>query len=196
MTHERVYAVTGSVAAAAHPITLAEAGLRERDDLQEWVIAHSEILGPDVLVLTFEFDRWQDAAGSRQLDRFDVLGMDPDGRLVVVELKRDRAPDTVEMQAIKYAALASRFTEDDLVDAHARFLARDGGSVDADRARASIQNHAGDLDPDLLQDPRIVLVAGRFPPVVTSTVHWLKERGVSIPRSSPSRHTGYMATRP
>jgi RecB family endonuclease NucS len=39
-------------------------------------------------------------------DRLDVLGLDRGGRLVVVELQRDRAPDTVTMQAINYAATA------------------------------------------------------------------------------------------
>ena len=56
---ERLFTVTGSQAEAAAPITLADAGLRERDDLQEWVLAHPEILGPDVMIVTFEFDRWR-----------------------------------------------------------------------------------------------------------------------------------------
>jgi len=101
---------------------LAEAGLRERADLQEWVVAHPEILGPDVLIVTFEFDRWMASGGDRERDRLDVLGIGTDGRLVVAELKRDRAHDTVEMQAIKYAAMTSRFTEDTVVEQHARFM--------------------------------------------------------------------------
>jgi hypothetical protein len=40
-------------------------------------------------------------------DRLDILGFHISGELVVAELKRDRAPDTVEMQAIKYAAMVS-----------------------------------------------------------------------------------------
>jgi hypothetical protein len=61
-------------------------------------------------------------AGARSARR---LGIDGDGRLVVAELKRDQAPDTVEMQAIKYAAGASRFTEDTLVEQFALFRARE-----------------------------------------------------------------------
>ena len=177
---ERVFTVTGSAATPAQPITLAEAGLRERSDLQEWVLAHPEILGAGVLVVTFEFDRWQGSGGARERDRLDVLGLGADGRLIVAELKRDRAPDTVEMQAIKYAAMASRFTEDTLVEQHARFLARDGAMVDQDAARQGLIDHAGDLDPELLRRPRIVLVAGSFPPVVTAAVVWLQEMGVDL----------------
>src|SRR6266536_4767197 len=83
------------------------------------------------------------------------------------------------MQAIKYAAMASRFTEDTVVE-HARFLSRDGAVVDQDTARQRLLEHAGDLDPEQLRRPRIVLVAGSFPPVVTATVVWLSEMGVDL----------------
>ncbi|QXC60785.1 MGMT family protein [Aquihabitans sp. G128] len=176
-----MYTVDGATAVPATPISLSDAGLRERDDLQEWVIAHPEILGPDVLVITFEYDRWRSSTGDRERDRLDVLGIDRDGRLVVAELKRDKAPETVEMQAIKYAALASRFTEDDLVEQLARSLRqRTGSAVEEDEARATLLDWVVELDAEVLSQPRIVLVAGSFPPVVTSTVHWLNQMGVHI----------------
>jgi hypothetical protein len=176
---ERLFTVSGSAAIPAVPITLAEAGLKERTDLQEWVIEHPDILGPDILVVTFEFDHWQSTAG-RERDRLDVLGIDTAGRLVVAELKRDRAPDTVEMQAIKYAAMTSRFTEETLVDHYLQFLRRKDSSVTVEAARQQLIEHAGDLDPEELRQPRIVLVAGAFPPVVTATAVWLKEMGLDI----------------
>lgn len=177
---ERVFTVAGSVATPAVPIGLADAGLRERSDLQEWVLAHPEILGPDVLVVAFEFDRWRTSSGERERDRLDVLGIDSDGRLVVAELKRDRAPDTVEMQAIKYAAMASRFTDETVVEQYARLLGRNGDVVAEDAARQRLIEHAGDLDPEQLRRPRIVLVAGSFPPVVTATAVWLSEMGLDL----------------
>lgn len=177
---ERLYTVTGSSAAPAVPVTLAEAGLREPSDLQEWVLAHPEILGPDILIVAFEFDRWWASGGDRERDRLDVLGIATDGRLVVAELKRDRAPDTVEMQAIKYAAMASRFTEDALVDQYTSFLQRSHPEATAETARQQLIEHAGDLDPEQLRRPRIVLVAGSYPPVVTATTVWLTEMGLDI----------------
>jgi hypothetical protein len=81
---------------------------------------------------------------------------------VVAELKRDRAPDTVEMQAIKYAAMASRFTEDSLVEQHARLLSRDGTEVDQDTARQRLIEHAGDLDPEQLRRQGSCSSRGRF----------------------------------
>jgi alkylated DNA nucleotide flippase Atl1 len=177
---ELVFTVDGSEATPSTPITLAEAGLRERQDLQEWVIAHPEILGTDVLIVTFEFGRWWASDGSRERDRLDVLGIDTDGRLVVVELKRDKAPDTVEMQAIKYASMASRFTEETLVDQFATFRARGGEPRDEDSAREDLLAHVGELDPEQLRQPRIILVAGSFPPVVTASAVWMSEMGIDI----------------
>jgi hypothetical protein len=120
---ELVFTVEGNKALAAQSISLADAGLKEREHLQEWVLAHPHILGQDVLVVTSEFDRWTSRGGAER-DRLDILGLDSEGRLVVAELKRDVAPDTVEMQAIKYAAMASRFDIDALADAYREFHGR------------------------------------------------------------------------
>ena len=65
--------MSGSAATPAVPISLSDAGLKERSDLQKWVIAHPEILGQDVLVVAFEFDRWRTSGGDRERDRLDVL---------------------------------------------------------------------------------------------------------------------------
>ncbi|MEZ5219789.1 MAG: hypothetical protein R2715_25160, partial [Ilumatobacteraceae bacterium] len=160
---------------------LAAAGLTERSDLQEWVLRHPEILGDGVRIVTFEFDRWRTASGAPERDRLDVLGLDRDGTLVVGELKRDAAPDTVEMQAIKYAAMTSRFTVESLATAHARFLSRDGDAVSAAEALELLNVHTSfGIDPVALRRPRIVLVAGSFPSIVTATAVWLTEMGVSF----------------
>ena len=109
MPEDLVFTVQPGVARRAQSISLAEAGLRERADLQEWVRKSPEILGSGIRIVTFEFGAWQ-ARDGHASDRLDLLGLDDDGRLVVAELKRGPASDTVEMQAIKYAAFASRFT--------------------------------------------------------------------------------------
>jgi hypothetical protein len=177
---ELVFTVEGAGAVRAVPTTLAEAGLRERTDLQEWILAHPEILGADVMIVAFEFDRWQSAGAERERDRLDVLGIDSNGRLIVAELKRDRAPDAAQMQAVKYAAMASRFTEETLVEQYTRFRNRIGDPIDEDEARAELVAHAGELDAEQLRRPRIVLVAGSFPPPVTASAVWLTEMCLDI----------------
>ncbi len=181
MPDEHVFTVAGSTATPAQPITLAEAGLTERSHLQEWTTAHPHILGEGVMVVTLEFDRWRTAAGAPERDRLDVLGLDRNGRLVVAELKRDIAPDTVEMQALKYAALASRFTPETLATEHAKYLSRRGQPTDEEAALDLLESHsANGLLPENLAKPRIVLLASSFPPVVTATAVWLSEMSLDI----------------
>lgn len=159
----------------------ADAGIREREHLQEWVISNPEIMGHDVLVVTMEFDRWISAGGSTQQDRLDILGLDRAGRLVVSELKRGRAPDTVQMQALNYAAMASRFSLDLLASAHAKYLERRGEvGVSPPDALARLQDWAPELSDDTLGSPRIIMLASDFPPSVTATAVFLHENGISI----------------
>ncbi|MFI7357303.1 hypothetical protein ACIBTP_25620 [Streptomyces avidinii] len=96
---DHLFTVDGGSAAPVSATTLAAEGLFERQHLQEWVIAHPQVLGESVLVITSEFDRWADTDGVPERDRLDVLGLDATGRLVVVELKRGTADRDVHLQA-------------------------------------------------------------------------------------------------
>jgi alkylated DNA nucleotide flippase Atl1 len=170
----QLFSVAQSSAQALAPTTLTAVGLQERAHLQEWLLAHPTVLGDDVMVITSEYDKWVATDGAKAAKRLDILGLDRSGRLVVVELKRDDAPSDVHLQAITYAALVSRFTLQSLAEVLAAFRSKRGKPTDAAEARTLIEEHVGgDLDPDLLHSPRIVLVAGRFPREVTHTVVWL-----------------------
>lgn len=176
MNGEMVFTVNGAVAVAATPISLANAGLKERQHLQEWVIAHPAVLGPDVKIVAFEFGSWTGHGGDKEKDRLDVLALDGEGRLIVVELKRDKAPDTVEMQALKYAALVSRFTRDDLDKVHARYLSKQAGApVTVEAAAAELDSWA-DITEEALRRPSIILMASEFPLPVTATVVFLHQQ--------------------
>lgn len=169
----------GATAEAVPQTSLAIAGLMERQHLQEWVVAHPTILGRGVMIVAIEYDGWV-VGGGAQRDRLDVLGLDADGRLIVAELKRGVAPDTVEMQAVKYAAMASRFDLGTLAAAHATFRSRRGTATTIDQAAEILQTHAETLSAETFGDPRVVVIAQGFSPVVISSVVWLAQRGVSI----------------
>ncbi|MEU5565489.1 endonuclease NucS domain-containing protein [Micromonospora musae] len=177
MAEELLFTVDGATAVPAGRISLAEAGLLERQHLQQWVIDHPELIGAGVKVVTFEYGKWVSAGGTATADRLDVLGLDRTGRLVVVELKRDRAPDTVTMQAINYAAMVRRFSLDILADAHAAHL---GGSTTAEEALVQLMEWAEGVSDETLSPPRIVLMAADFGPTVTNTALFLYEAGIDI----------------
>jgi hypothetical protein len=173
---EQVFTVSNAIAIAAKPIGLADAGLKEREHLQEWVIANPQLLGPGVKIVAFEFGNWIGHTGEKEKDRLDVLALADEGHLIVVELKRDKAPDTVAMQALKYAALVSRFTRDDLDKVHAKFLSKQTGQpVTAEQAATELDAWT-QVTEESLRGPRVILMASEFPKIVTATVVYLHQQ--------------------
>jgi hypothetical protein len=155
-------------------ISLADIGIRERRDLQRWIEDHPEIVEPDLLTVTTEFDQWQ-IAERRVADRLDVLFLDSDGRLLLAELKRGEAPDTTDLQSIKYAAYCDQLSVADIVDVYAGYH-----GVSVDDARTTIVDHAPALTDRELGPIRVRIVAGSFGPSVTHVVMWLRDLRLDI----------------
>jgi RecB family endonuclease NucS len=87
---EMLLTVNADKATPVDRVDLSDLDLREREHLQEWILANPAVLGPNVEIIASEYGRWQTAGGVPVLDRLDILAVDPDGRLVVAELKRGR----------------------------------------------------------------------------------------------------------
>src|SRR6266511_2447660 len=151
---------------------LTAAGLRERGDLQRWISHHPEIVGQGLLLITSEFDQWE-IRDHKVPDRLDVLFLDSEGSPVVAELKRDKAADTTELQALKYAAYCSQLTLDEIVEEYARFH-----QADQDEARDRLLSHAPALSEGELGPVKVRLVAGSFGLAVTSVVLWLRDHNI------------------
>ena len=161
----------------------------ERHDLQEWLIEEPRVLGEDLLIVSSEY---QDFVRTR--DRLDVLALDPSGKLVVVELKRDRADETTDLQAIKYASYCATLTARDIQEDYRTFHQKRG---DEDLTPEEVgERFIAFLDEpdeplttteegwakfDLDDRPRILLAAGEFGTEITSPVVWLiEEYGMEI----------------
>jgi len=167
---------------------LSELGLRERDDLQEWVIDEPRILDEELLIITSEYAGFEET-----LDRLDVLALDRSGKLVVVELKRDRADQTTDLQALKYASFCSTLTAEDIQQLYREFhkdstegdLTREDvgkrftNFIDTDEAVTIADSGLAEFDLD--DRPRVMLAAGDFGTEITSPVMWLRqEYGLDI----------------
>mgnify|MGYP000868154881 CR=1 FL=1 len=156
------------------PTSLADAGMRERRDLQEWLKADPEIIAPGLLLVAEEYDGWSSPA-ARVRDRLDLLFLDQTGSLVLCELKRDEAWDATDMQALKYAAYCNTITLEDVI----RLYAGTHG-VDEVAASRAVADHVEDIATTGLGPIRIRLVAGSFPASVTATVLFLREFDLDI----------------
>ncbi|MDP9454196.1 MAG: hypothetical protein M3Q49_08880 [Actinomycetota bacterium] len=174
MSGEAAFSIVGGNVEQLEKVSLEEIGFRERQDLQRWIESYPEIVGPDLLVVTTELDRWQYGV-ERVRNRLDVLFLDSVGSLVVAELKRGEAPDTVDLQALKYAAYCSQLTVEDVVADHARYHGTDEAT-----ARDTVFEHAPSLRLSGMGPVKIRLVAESFKPSVTSTALWLRDYDLDI----------------
>jgi hypothetical protein len=151
--------------------TFAAEGVRERADWQAANRDPIDVLGDDLLVVAEEFG---DFDAKR---RIDLLCVDRAGQLVVVELKRTEDGGHMELQALRYAAMVSAMTFDQLAATLGRHL-RAVGSPDADRAREVLAEWLEDIGGEetvLERRVRIVLVSAGFDTQVTTTVLWLND---------------------
>jgi len=153
-------------------VSFASIGIKERADLEQWIINHPELLGEPLLIITSEFANFD-----RSSRRLDVLALDKKGVLVVVELKLDIAGSLADQQAIRYAAFCSTMTIRQVVEYYAA-----QHSVNSDDAEDRILEflEAEEL-PDLETQPRITLAAGSMEDQeLTACVMWLRRFGLDI----------------
>ncbi len=165
--------------------TMADQKLRERADLQRLLRASIDVLKQDIMIIAEEFGSWED---SRR--RIDLLGLDRDANLVVIEIKRTEDGGHMELQALRYAAMTSVMTFDQVVDAHREYLeALSSESDPRDAILEFLQWEEPDED-SFAQDVRIILVSMDFSREITTTVLWLNQRGLDIRcvRLTPYQH--------
>ena len=142
-------------------------GFQERRDIQEWIAANPGILGENLLIIAKEFSGFD-----RTNERLDLLAVDEDGKLVVIELKRDDSGADAHWQAIKYASYLHRVKAQDIVE----MLATYGEIAEQEAAEQLVEHLGGDDLKALNTDQRIILASHRFAPEVTSAVLWLNEK--------------------
>ncbi|WP_370971233.1 hypothetical protein [Amycolatopsis sp. cg9] len=144
----------------------------ERVDLQRLLRAQIETVAEDVLIVSEEFAEF---AGARR--RIDLLGIDREGKPVVIELKRTTDGGHLELQALRYAAMVSALTFEDVSEAYQRYLLQvEPDAADDARTRlAEWLEDVGGEDAVLTREVRVVLVSGGFDREITTTVLWLNE---------------------
>ena len=76
--------------------SLIESKLKEREHLEQWIRSNPEILGNDIVLIGEQVPT--------DSGPLDFLGIDSNGNLIVVELKRDSLPREALAQVIDYAA--------------------------------------------------------------------------------------------
>jgi hypothetical protein len=169
------------------PTTFSAAGFRERADLQRLLKQQIGVIAPDTLVIAEEYGEWED---SRR--RIDLLALDKNADVVVIELKRSEDGGHMELQALRYAAMVSKLTFGEAVDAFQQYLSSLGDEADARQRILEFLEWEEPDDEKFAQDVRIVLASAEFSREVTTCVLWLNECGLDIKcvRMRPYKDSG------
>ncbi|MDE2332852.1 MAG: DUF91 domain-containing protein [Bradyrhizobium sp.] len=143
------------------PVQIAAGKLANENMIHNWVAERPELLGLDLLIIGREV-----VAPDR--GRIDLLGIDEEGNLAIVELKRDRTPREVIAQILDYASWISTLSTREIHDIALRYLKKDLELAFKEKFEAAL--------PETLNESHtMVIVASRFDPSSQRIVRYLSE---------------------
>ena len=167
-----LYAIDGNKLTKQDVKGFSALGMKERGDLQRLLRAEPAALGEELLVIAEEFGEWEDSKR-----RIDLLALDREARLVVIELKRTDDGGHMELQALRYAAMVSAMSFDEVVAIYAknRTPNPDAAGDARDEVAEFIGRSEDEGDIEIATDVRVILVSANFGREITTTVLWLNK---------------------
>ena len=150
---------------------------RERQDLQECIVAEPTILGEELLIIQKEFSDFDNTS-----ERLDLLALDKDGNLVIIENKLDDTGRDVVWQAVKYASYCSTLSTIEIKEIFEKYINKHNLGLNAEQSIIDFLNieslELANLNKENTQ--RIMLVAREFRKEVLSAALWLYNYGIDI----------------
>jgi hypothetical protein len=171
-----IFEILDDTLSAVPETTFGAEGVLERSHLQRLLRENISVLDDSLMFIAEEFGDWIDSQR-----RIDLLCIDKSANLVVVELKRTEDGGHMELQALRYAAMISQMTFEQVVETLARTRSRQNPDIQS--ARSDIMDFLDndDFEEDKFgSDTRIILAAADFGKELTTTVFWIRDRGLDI----------------
>ena len=162
------------------PVKVSETKLKQEslleEDLEDWIVSEPTLLEEPLLII------------GRQVlipdvkDKLDILALDPQGSAVIIELKRGKLKDPVDMQALRYASYISKWGFADFENQARNYLGKveDPEFNFNDRYETFCENMGIDKVPDLNTEQRIIVVGDEVKDKLGSVALWLREHNIDI----------------
>jgi hypothetical protein len=142
--------------------SLSNEGRKEYSDLEKWLETDPELISPDLMIIGKQI---QTRSGP-----LDLLGIDIDGNLVIIELKRDMLPRNALAQAIDYASDISHWDIERIKDIYEKYSKKDlEDGLTEYFSEISIEN----LEINI--DQRIILIGFSIEASLERMITWLSE---------------------
>lgn len=172
-----IFRLQDSSLASLKETTFEKKGILEEKDLRPLLKScFAEIL-PGTMIVAEEFRDWEGSDRS-----IDLLAVDKKANLVVIELKRTVSGGHAELQAIRYSAMISKLTFEQMVVAHKNYLNK--YDIDGDAEGILIDffdwHDTGPREDEFGQEVKIVLMSSDFSTELTTSVVWLRDFEIDI----------------
>jgi hypothetical protein len=150
------------------PQRLLEVSLGTEQVLEDMIVSDPRIISDDWMLIGRQ-------EATSHGGRIDLLGITPDGTLVLIELKRSRTPREVVAQALDYAGWVEGLSAEQIVEIYSRFS-------NGKNLRTELNNRfAQEIDDDSLnQNHQIVIVASSLDDSTERIVKYLSDRDIPI----------------
>ncbi|MDQ3002640.1 MAG: endonuclease NucS [Fibrobacterota bacterium] len=146
---------------------LSKAKLENENKLETWIVEDPSILGSDILLI------------GRQVitefgGRIDLLGIDRQGDVIVIELKRDRTPREIVAQVLDYASWINNLDEIKINEIASNFLGKE-------LSKAFEEWFSDGLPENINSNHKMVIVASNLDDSSERIIHYLSsEYGINI----------------
>jgi hypothetical protein len=140
--------------------------LSKEERIENWIVEDVKILGIDILIF------------GRQVitefgGRIDLLGMDEDGSLQIIELKREKTPREIVAQILDYASWIKDLPYSVIDDISEKFLNKDIATAYSEKYEKPIPENINDSHS-------MIIVASELDDSSERIVQYLSEYGLSI----------------
>jgi len=105
----------------------------------------------------------------------DLMGLDKNGNVVIIELKKDNAARKVISQVIDYAAWAEGLTYEDL-----NSIAKVKHLPDHNNLWEKYQEWTNEIDPEFNQNQKLYVIGEKIDPRTEKLVRFLRNKGIDI----------------
>jgi hypothetical protein len=168
-------------AEAVKKMSIKEAGLKE-STIRDLIAERIDDFLPGLKTIATEFSTWENSGR-----KLDILAIDAERNLVVIELKRDDDAAHAELQAIRYAAMMSVCSFENIVEVGFKYRKKSDDGVTEDDYRKELRafmNADADEDIEFESVPQIILISSKFNKEITTTVLWLTDNFQKLDGSS------------
>ena len=144
------------------PVEIAAGKLANENMIHNWIAERPDLLGLNLLIIGREVVAFERG-------RIDLLGIDDEGNLAIVELKRNRTPRDVIAQVLDYASWVTTLSPREIHDIALRYLKKD-------LAAAFRERFETDLPEKLNESHTMFIIASGFDSSSERIVRYLSER--------------------